>query len=328
MTLHEPSQGKSICSECHCEKPIIYYDYEKDNKYYTKRIYGKELNICEQCFKKGWIEEKLKADGKPTSKKTSNLIPSTRIGLKIAGLFSIIFSLGVYLLNATIIEKLIVLLFISGISGFVAFLIAFRNIDPLKNYRNGAIKAWEEIIRKHQSVISIIEMENLKDIAQKASVVSNEKRKFEEKKETPNSDRKIHRNFKRKKAEPQPMMMRKVDTMEGQEFELFLFRLFKDLGYTAELTSTTGDQGVDLIISRGMNKVAVQAKRYQGNVSNSAVQEVHAGKTVYSCDEAWVVTNSNFTSSAKSLAKSLNVKLINREELEKFIAARNRKFKF
>lgn len=106
-----------------------------------------------------------------------------------------------------------------------------------------------------------------------------------------------------------------IDEMDGKDFEKRLFYLFKHLGYQGKLTPASADQGADLILSKGNEKIAVQAKRYQGSVDNSAVQQVVGAKHYYHCDKSWVVTTSTFTQSAKQLAKATGTVLFDRKEL-------------
>lgn len=114
--------------------------------------------------------------------------------------------------------------------------------------------------------------------------------------------------------------IRDIDRMTGFEFEEYLKVLFKKLGYKSALTRKTGDFGADLVLI-GRNKIVVQAKRYgfKNKVGVDAVREVYASKAYYKADEAWVVTNSFFTEQAKELADACGVKLLNRNELQKFI---------
>ena len=107
-----------------------------------------------------------------------------------------------------------------------------------------------------------------------------------------------------------------VDKMCGNEFESFLSILFSRMGYNARVTERH-DQGIDVIAIKDGVKLGIQAKRFKGNVGNSAVQEVVAGLTIHGCNKALVVTNSNFTNSAIALAKANNVELWDREVLIK-----------
>ncbi|MEG4089915.1 restriction endonuclease [Microcoleus sp. Pol12B4] len=106
-----------------------------------------------------------------------------------------------------------------------------------------------------------------------------------------------------------------VDRMTGEEFEEFLACCFRNLGYAVEMTPKTGDFGADLILSKARKKTVVQAKRYQGKVGNSAVQEVVSAVKYYGGQDAIVITNSMFTSNAHKLAQANGVQLWGREQL-------------
>ena len=69
----------------------------------------------------------------------------------------------------------------------------------------------------------------------------------------------------------------------------------------------------------------IQAKNYSGVVGNSAVQQAISAKTFYGCDEAMVVTNSYFSKSAKELALSAGVRLVDRAELQSYLDDYNQK---
>ena len=106
-----------------------------------------------------------------------------------------------------------------------------------------------------------------------------------------------------------------IDLMTGIEFEHFIGRLLENMGYSAEVTKASGDQGADLIIKKNNLKTVVQAKCYSGSVSNKAIQEVVASIKYYKADGGMVVTNSTFTKGAKELADSNDVRLIDRNRL-------------
>lgn len=110
-----------------------------------------------------------------------------------------------------------------------------------------------------------------------------------------------------------------VDTMEGHAFERFLKILFEKMSYDVEQTKLTGDQGADLVISKFGERMVVQAKRSNGKVGNSAIQEVAASISHYKVDKGMVVTNNFFTSSAIELAQSNKVVLVDREKLINYI---------
>lgn len=107
-----------------------------------------------------------------------------------------------------------------------------------------------------------------------------------------------------------------VDNMSGYEFESFLTRLFKKMGYIVEQTKLSGDQGADLLARKHGEKIAVQAKRAGSKIGNSAIQEIVASLKHYEAQKGIVVTNSGFTKSAKELAKSNRIELMDRKALD------------
>ncbi len=59
--------------------------------------------------------------------------------------------------------------------------------------------------------------------------------------------------------------------MRSEEFEQFLREVFLALGYEVAMTKVTGDQGIDLIVSRDGMRIAVQVNGYFSSVGNEAV---------------------------------------------------------
>lgn len=110
-----------------------------------------------------------------------------------------------------------------------------------------------------------------------------------------------------------------IDKMTGPEFEERMAILFGNLGYKVEKTGKIGDYGVDLVVEKDGKRIAVQAKCYRSHVGQEAVREAYAGKNMYRCNEAMVVTNSNFTKLAWRLANKDDVKLWNRNYLVKVL---------
>lgn len=111
------------------------------------------------------------------------------------------------------------------------------------------------------------------------------------------------------------MSMKRVDVMEGTEFEEYLAYLFRRDGYRVRLTKASSDFGADLILYREEEKIAVQAKRYGKPVGVAAVQQVLAARQFYECSGAMVVTNTSFTRQAKQLAAVSEVTLLDRDDL-------------
>ena len=112
-----------------------------------------------------------------------------------------------------------------------------------------------------------------------------------------------------------------IDDMGGEEYEELCKRVAEDAGWEVQTTPTTGDQGIDLILTGPELRIGVQCKRYSKPVGNKAVQEVAAGKSHYNCTHVAVVTNAGFTKQAIELAESNDVILLSTEEYVSLISS-------
>ena len=105
----------------------------------------------------------------------------------------------------------------------------------------------------------------------------------------------------------------------GNDFELYLVNLFRELNYKVKHCGKTGDQGGDLIVSKNDMTYVVQAKYYSNKLDNTSIQEVVGAIRFYNADKGIVITNSTFTSKAKELAEANKIILIDGEGLKKLV---------
>lgn len=124
---------------------------------------------------------------------------------------------------------------------------------------------------------------------------------------------------------PQPKQrqdMRDLDQLSGTEFEKCCADILRRNGFTnVQLTPTSGDQGVDILAEKNGMQYAIQCKRFSTKLGNSPVQEVNAGRSVYHCDRAIVMTNNYFTPGAVQAANACDVELWDRDDLYAMLAA-------
>lgn len=103
--------------------------------------------------------------------------------------------------------------------------------------------------------------------------------------------------------------------MSGEDYERYCSAILANAGWSVEETPTSGDQGADILATRGDIKVAIQCKRYASNVGNAAVQQAFAATAFYKAEHAAVVTNADYTPSAIELAEGIGVLLLHHEDL-------------
>ncbi|HEY6751331.1 MAG TPA: restriction endonuclease, partial [Rubrobacteraceae bacterium] len=103
------------------------------------------------------------------------------------------------------------------------------------------------------------------------------------------------------------------------QFEVFTADLFRAMGDQAVVLGGAGDQGVDVIVNRRGERVAVQCKNHRRPVGNRPVQEVYAGARHHRCVEACVVAPAGYTRGAIALARSTGVSLYDADTVRQWI---------
>ena len=111
-----------------------------------------------------------------------------------------------------------------------------------------------------------------------------------------------------------------VDSMGGHEFEHFCAELLKSNGYkNVEVTSGSGDYGVDILAEKDGITYAIQCKRSDTPIGNKAIQEIYSGRSFYNRHVGVVITNNSFTPAAKETANKNNVLLWDRDRLNELM---------
>ena len=116
-------------------------------------------------------------------------------------------------------------------------------------------------------------------------------------------------------------MVNKFMDFSPQDFEDFISQLFRDNGYNVEQTKYSGDYGVDLIIKKGNEHIAVQVKRYTktNKVGVKDVNQVLGGRDYYKCNDSMIITTSSFTNQVLKLSEKTGVDLWDWNRLQKYI---------
>lgn len=116
----------------------------------------------------------------------------------------------------------------------------------------------------------------------------------------------------RRRAAPREAAPRRAPagSTDGHDFEQWVAQRLETHGWRADVTSGSGDQGIDIIATRDGRKVGIQCKRYAGAVGNKAVQEAFSGRAFHRVDVAVVITTGYYTDSAKALSRHTGVHLL------------------
>jgi len=103
------------------------------------------------------------------------------------------------------------------------------------------------------------------------------------------------------------------------EFEDLVGQLFVGMGYQAEGTKLSGDEGIDLYLRKDDSLELVQCKRYKGNVGVPAVREFFGVVIHKKAQKGYIVTTGHFTFAAREFSKGKPIHLIDGPELAEML---------
>lgn len=104
--------------------------------------------------------------------------------------------------------------------------------------------------------------------------------------------------------------------MNGVEFERFVGEsIFRKLGYSVDYTPTTGDGGIDMLISKEGQAAVVQCKRYTGTVDGAMVRDLNGVVGKGGFERGYLVTTGTFSAASKAWVRGTNIALIDGERL-------------
>lgn len=118
-------------------------------------------------------------------------------------------------------------------------------------------------------------------------------------------------------------------TLEGitwQQFELLVGEALRHQGFSVQETGGNGpDGGVDLIARKDGEKYLVQCKQWRSlQVGVPTVREVYGAMAAEGATGGFVITSGRFTAPAKQFASGRNLRLVDGELLNQWIAATRR----
>src|SRR5262245_65128129 len=106
-----------------------------------------------------------------------------------------------------------------------------------------------------------------------------------------------------------------VRSMTAVTFKEFTASLFREMGYTVELTSETSDSGMDLLSRKNNQLIGVQCKRWNTPVSDPIIRDFYSAIRSSEAQSGYVITTSAFTSHAYSFAEGKPIQLVDLEAL-------------
>jgi Holliday junction DNA helicase RuvB len=106
-----------------------------------------------------------------------------------------------------------------------------------------------------------------------------------------------------------------VCSMTAVTFKEFTASLFRETGYTVEITPGTSDNGIDLLLRKNNQLIAVQCKRWNTPIREPIIRDFYSALMSSGAQSGYVVTTSTFTSNAYSFAEGKPIQLVDLEAL-------------
>ena|ERR1700730_2237637 len=121
------------------------------------------------------------------------------------------------------------------------------------------------------------------------------------------------------------LTMKQIDKPNPNLFEAYIAALYTKQGFQVYLTPYSNDKGVDVVAMKEGENYLLQAKQTKSLVGNEAIQEIYTAKNYYEERfnekfKLFVISNSDFSSSAETLSRMNHVNLIKRTRLDKLIS--------
>lgn len=108
-----------------------------------------------------------------------------------------------------------------------------------------------------------------------------------------------------------------VSNLSWEQFEHFTAELYTNLGYKAEVIGGTGgDDGIDVIATRGRRRIIIQCKHWKDNLGVSKVREMFGVMHAEKASEVHIIALTGYTPAAIDFAdKQKRIKLIGPEDI-------------
>ncbi|RYG31334.1 MAG: restriction endonuclease [Burkholderiales bacterium] len=96
------------------------------------------------------------------------------------------------------------------------------------------------------------------------------------------------------------------------DYENSVARLFEGNGYRVQVTGNTNDAGVDVIASKGSERVAIQVKMYGAGrpINREMIFQLHGASAFHDCSRAVLATDGRCLQNAVDAAKKLGIEIL------------------
>lgn len=105
------------------------------------------------------------------------------------------------------------------------------------------------------------------------------------------------------------------NNLDGYQFEREIASLFRNQGYNATVTKGSGDGGVDVILTKYNERIAVQCKAHSNPVGPAVIRDLYGTMTSGGYTKAILVSKSGFTKGVYEFASGKPIELLSLNDI-------------
>ncbi len=109
------------------------------------------------------------------------------------------------------------------------------------------------------------------------------------------------------------------DSLDGHAFEQAVARLYRKLGYQADVSKAGGDGGIDIILTRKNESIAVQCKVHKKPVGPRVARDLYGTMIGNGFKHGMLISKTGFTKGVFEFVKDKNIALLDLNELIVFL---------
>jgi hypothetical protein len=106
-------------------------------------------------------------------------------------------------------------------------------------------------------------------------------------------------------------------SLRGIKLEKVISELYKKMGYSVQITKASGDEGIDLILSKKDETIVIQCKGHEKPIGVGVVRDLYGSMMHFGTNRAILVCPAGFTKGVLQFMKNKPIQLISADDLVK-----------
>ncbi len=105
------------------------------------------------------------------------------------------------------------------------------------------------------------------------------------------------------------------DSLDGHAFEKNVASLFIKQGYNAKVSKQGGDGGIDIVLTKNDERIAVQCKAHNKAVAPSVARDLYGTMVSGGFEKGMIVSKNGFTKGVFSFVRDKNIELVDLDDI-------------